>query len=86
MPHLLQARAQPDVTIKDAEGQTALHLACGSPMDQVASPGTTPPLQASEYQTATVVELLLGGEAGVHAKDETGTTPLMQVLRIRRMK
>ena len=26
---------QPDVTIKDMEGQTALHLTCGSSMDQV---------------------------------------------------
>ena len=69
------------MTIKDTEGQTALHLACGSPVDQVAGPGTTPP-QASEYQTATVVELLLGGEAGVNSKDETGTTPLMQVPRV----
>jgi hypothetical protein len=36
-------------------------------------------LQASEYQTSIVVEVLLAHEAGPNAKDEIGMTPLMQV-------
>ena len=35
--------------------------------------------QASEYQTTTVVESLINQGSGVNAKDEQGTTPLMQV-------
>ena len=49
-----------DVTLKDHEGCTPLHLACGSCQDS-----------AMELQTSIVVENLTSHGAGVNAKVES---------------
>jgi len=59
-----------DLSICDQDQATALHLACGSPVNQV-----------SEIQVTLVIRNLIKNKASIQEKDEDGLTPLLHAAR-----